>query len=612
MESPPLTFLVLFLLSLIGGAAPDLASDHAALLAFRDAVGPAVRWNTSSPPCSWPGVECFGGRVTELHLPSYTLAGEIPAGTLGNLTALRTLSLRINSLSGPLPADIAALAQLRSLYLQDNLLSGEIPPAIFSLPLLVRLNLARNRFSGGISPEFAKLTRLRTLYLENNRLTGEIPGLNFISLDFFNVSFNQLNGSVPASLRSMPASAFLGMPLCGGPLGPCPDEISPAPGLPLSSRKKLSDSAVAGIAIGSALGLLILLVLFLLCRRKFDGPKKSPVEAEIALSDKESSKVSGKTKPPPSAAPGGGKNLVFMARVSKVYDLEDLLKASAEVLGKGTFGTTYKAVLEMGAVVAVKRLKDVNLPDKEFIEKISAIGAMAHPNIVPLQAYYCNKDEKLLVFEFMSMGSLSSLLHGSTGSGHTALDWESRSSIALAAARGIAYIHSTNPKASHGNISSSNVLLSRSYEARISDHGLAHLSGAAVISLRSAGYRAPEVTDARNVSQKADVFSFGVLLLELLTGKAPAHTVGNDEGVDLPRWVRSVVREEWTAEVFDVELLGNQSVEQEMVQLLQLALDCAASHPERRPTMAEVVVRIEEISTSTSVSPEAAPNSRVV
>ena len=187
---------------------------------------------------------------------------------------------------------------------------------------------------------------------------------------------------------------------------------------------------------------------------------------------------------------------------------------------------------------------------------------------------------------------------GNRGAGRTPLNWEARSGIALGAARGIAYIHSRGPASSHGNIKASNILLTKSYEARVSDFGLAHLAGPTATPNRVAGYRAPEVTDARKVSQKADVYSFGVFLLELLTGKAPTHALLNEEGVDLPRWVQSVVREEWTAEVFDLELLRYQNVEEEMVQLLQLALDCAAQYPDKRPSMLDVTSRIEEICSS--------------
>ena len=170
-----------------------------------------------------------------------------------------------------------------------------------------------------------------------------------------------------------------------------------------------------------------------------------------------------------------------------------------------------------------------------------------------------------------------------------------RRGIASGVARGIKYLHSQGPNVSHGNIKSSNILLADPYDARVSDFGLAQLVGPASSPNRVAGYRAPEVIDTRKVSQKADVYSFGVLLLELLTGKAPSHGVLNEEGVDLPRWVQSVVQEEWKLEVFDVELLRYEGIEEEMVQMLELALDCATQHPDRRPSMFEVSSRIEEI-----------------
>lgn len=187
------------------------------------------------------------------------------------------------------------------------------------------------------------------------------------------------------------------------------------------------------------------------------------------------------------------------------------------------------------------------------------------------------------------------IIIGNKGGGRTPLSWEIRSAIALGVARGVEYLHSHGDNASHGNIKSSNVLLTKSLEACVSDFGLAPLVGLPSTPNRVAGYRAPEVTDPRRVSQKADVYSFGVLVLELLTGKAPTHALLNEEGVDLPRWVQSTVKEEWTSEVFDLELLRYQNVEEEMVQLLQLAIDCAAQYPDKRPTMSEVVGRIEDL-----------------
>ncbi|KAF0890428.1 hypothetical protein E2562_002805 [Oryza meyeriana var. granulata] len=604
-------------------------------MAFLAPFGSAsVSWNSSQPTCSWTGVVCSGGRVTEVHLPGDGLRGNVPSGALGNLDKLAVLSLRYNALSGPLPSDLAKCADLRVINVQSNHFSGELPTEILTLPALTQLNLADNRFSGRIPPSIAKNGKLQLLYLDGNLLTGELPKVNMPLLTSFNVSFNNLTGEIPDSLSAMPATSFLGMPLCGKPLPTCrtPISIPPSQAPALSPEgavqaggrgrggRRLAGGAIAGIVIGCAFGfLLVAAVLVLACGALQRKPRHHPshdVAAELALHSKEAMSPSvytprvsdARPPPPPPVAPtvqpavaaniAGKKKLFFFGRVPRPYDLEDLLRASAEVLGKGTYGTTYKAALESGLVVAVKRLKETSLPEREFRDKVAAIGGLDHPNVVPLQAYYFSKDEKLMVYEFVAMGSLSSMLHGNRGSGRSPLSWESRRRIALASARGLEYIHATGSKVVHGNIKSSNILLGRSVDARVADHGLAHLVGpAGAQSNRVAGYRAPEVVaDPWRLSQKADVYSFGVLLLELLTGKAPTHAVlQDDEGVDLPRWARSVVREEWTSEVFDTELLRHPGAEEEMVEMLRLAMDCTATAPDQRPAMPEIVVRIEHL-----------------
>jgi len=201
---------------------------------------------------------------------------------------------------------------------------------------------------------------------------------------------------------------------------------------------------------------------------------------------------------------------------------------------------------------------------------------------------------------------------GNKASGRNPLDWETRVKIALGTARGMANLHDEGGgRFVHGNIKSSNILISQELSACVTEFGLAQLMAPPHVHPRLVGYRSPEVLETKKPTQKSDVYSFGVLLLEMLTGKAPLRSPGREDSIEhLPRWVQSVVREEWTSEVFDVDLLRHPNVEDEMVQMLQVAMACVAVAPEERPRMEEVVGRIEEIRNSyseTKTSPEDNP-----
>ncbi|ESQ49822.1 hypothetical protein EUTSA_v10020304mg [Eutrema salsugineum] len=519
-------FFIFFLY--LAAVTSDLESDRQALVVLRNSVrGRPLLWNMSASPCTWHGVHCDAGRVTELRLPGSGLFGSLPVGGIGNLTELQTLSLRFNSLSGPIPSDFSNLVLLRYLYLQGNSFSGEIPSFLFTLPNIIRINLGENNLSGPIPDNVNSATRLATLYLERNQLTGPIPEIT-ITLQQFNVSSNQLNGSIPDSLSGFPQAAFQGNSLCGKPLNPC-DATAESPNSPpgpspgKKDSDKLSAGAIAGIVIACVVVLLVLLfILFCLCRKrkKEENVPSRNIEAPVVAPTSAAAiprETAGNVPPAKAESGAVNKDLTFFVKSFGEFDLDGLLKASAEVLGKGTVGSSYKASFDHGLVVAVKRLRDVVVPEKDFRERLQVLGSMSHANLVTLIAYYFSRDEKLLVFEYMSRGSLSALLHGNKGSGRTQLNWETRAGIALGAARAISYLHSRDSTTSHGNIKSSNILLSDSYEAKVSDYGLAPIISSTSAPNRIDGYRAPEVTDARKISQKADVYSFGVLILELLT-----------------------------------------------------------------------------------------------
>ncbi|KAG0473743.1 hypothetical protein HPP92_015089 [Vanilla planifolia] len=295
------------------------------------------------------------------------------------------------------------------------------------------------------------------------------------------------------------------------------------------------------------------------------------------------------------------KKLVFLEGCSYKFGLEDLLSASAEALGMGPSGATFKVALEDGTTVVVKRLKPVGIGKKEFKQKMEIIGKLGkHPNIAPLLAYYYSEDEKLMVYDYVSTGILSNILHGDEATERARLDWTSRLRIALAVAHGLAHIHrGKGGKLVHGNIKSSNILLSREHDACITDVGLAAIMRAPASPCVAEGHRAPETIQSRKFTQKSDIYSFGVLLLEMLTGIAPRQSPAYGGVVDLPRWVQSVLREEWTAEVFDVELIRYRNVE-ELIRMLQIAMDCVAGVPDQRPNIEQVIQMIQEVRPSGS------------
>ncbi|KAK8502269.1 hypothetical protein V6N13_103616 [Hibiscus sabdariffa] len=619
------------------------SNDTDALTLFRrqaDTHGTLVSNWTGLDACSsaWRGVVCSStGRVTALSLPSLSLRGPITALSL--LDQLRILDLQNNRLNGTV-SPLTNCSNLKLLYLSNNDLSGVIPPQISLLKRLLRLDLSNNNIRGNIPREISGLKRLITLRLQNNALTGQVPDFSssLRNLKELNLTNNEFYGRLPGNLlKKFSENSFIGNEgLCGtNPLPVCsftgsqpvdsstltvPSNPSSMPRTPIieqdksKSRKGLSPGAIVAIVVATCVVFLVVVsfAVAYFCGRNSgeivwkagsDGGKR---RSGSSYGSEKKVYANGGPEPDSDGTNGTDRSkLVFFER-RKQFELEDLLRASAEMLGKGSLGTVYKAVLDDGCTVAVKRLKDANpCPRKEFEQYMDVVGKVKHPNVVKLRAYYYAKEEKLLVYDYLPNGSLHSLLHGNRGPGRIPLDWTTRISLVLGAARGLAKIHEeySAPKIPHGNVKSSNVLLDKNGVALISDFGLSLLLNPVHAIARLGGYRAPEQAEVKRLSQMADVYSFGVLLLEVLTGRAPSQypsptrpRVEDEEpAVDLPKWVRSVVKEEWTAEVFDQELLRYKNIEEELVSMLHVGLACVVPQPEKRPSMAEVAKMIEDI-----------------
>lgn len=589
-------------------------------------------------------------RLLLLNVSDNRLTGGVPPGWARN-PSVQSLSAYRNQLEGAVPRDWAA-GGLQVLELGGNRLDGEVPAAGLAAgaPGLVALDLADNALTGGVPEELGDLRALQRLNLSGNRLTGRIPDSlarldNLTSLD---VSRNALSGRVPPALAAFAGTAFADNPgLCAA------GDNNSTTGLPLCAaggggggRRKLSAVAWVGISLGIAIvAAAVAIALVVVWRRRSAGGKSGKRRR-----DYRNQQQAGGASPSPggSGSEGGlggadsgssttgGKLVHFPPPLG--FTVEDLLRATAEVLGKSSYGTVYKATLEDGTSVAVKRLRDGTIAaagggttaHQQLTAQVAALGALRHPNLLPLRAFYRGpKSETLLVYDYVPLGSLAAYLHGLRAA-HAPLRWPARLGVATGTARALAFLHLPPHRTVHGNLTASNILLDRRTTPLVSDYGLARLmtpaAHSAVIATAGAlGYRAPELArtgkdQAPVATFKSDVYSFGIVLLELLTGRAPSDPTSaavangagdHDAAGSLPDWVASVVREEWTHEVFDTDLLVKESppeTQDQMLAALQLALTCVAPHPDARPDMDEVLLHLEELSpASPLLEPDTAP-----
>ncbi|CAH8272058.1 unnamed protein product [Arabidopsis lyrata] len=593
--------------SLFSRVTGDLAGDRQALLDFRNnIVHPrSLAWNASSPVCTtWPGVTCDrdGTRVTALHLPGASLLGVIPPRTISRLSELQILSLRSNGLRGPFPIDFLQLKKLKAISLSNNRFSGPLPSDYATWTNLTVLDLSGNRFNGSIPAGFANLTGLVSLNLAKNSFSGEIPDLNLPGLHRLNFSNNNLTGSIPNSLKRFGNSAFSGNNLVY--------ENAPPPVIPKEKEKEkkgiyISEPAILGIAISVCFVIFfVIAVLIIVCYVKRQKKRETETEpkpeklkpAQKMPSEKEVSKLGKEQNIEDMEDKSEINKVMFFEGSNLAFNLEDLLIASAEFLGKGTFGMTYKAVLEDSKVIAVKRLKDIVVSRKDFKHQMEIVGNIKHENVAPLRAYVCSKEEKLMVYDYYSDGSLSLRLHGkNTDEGHVPLNWETRLRFMIGVAKGLGHLHIQ--KLAHGNIKSSNVFMNSEGYGCISEAGLPLLTNPVVRADSSARsilrYRASEVTDTRRSTPESDIYSFGILMLETLTGRSSMDD--RKEGIDLVVWVNDVIAKQWTGEVFDMELVKTPNIESKLLQMLQLGTSCAARVPAKRPEMVKVIETLEEI-----------------
>ncbi|CAL1360981.1 unnamed protein product [Linum trigynum] len=577
-------FLASLLLSFSSPLADSAQSDindfypeeRDALLQIRDSLPSTADLHAlwTGPPCRrsssrWRGVACEDGHVVHLVLQGINLTGNLPTQFLQNITFMTKVSFVNNSLRGPLP-NLTGLVRLE------------------------QVSLSFNWFTGSIPPEYAALPNLKILELEGNSLQGRIPGFNQSGLIRFNASHNLLGGRIPRTmaLERFPRGSFdhNSQDLCGPQLDPCPVLPPPTPTpTPTPWRKreigvKLWVSAV--IALGGVTMSLSGSYIDWSVKMKgysHSGSRTNPAERTMELD-------------------------LFVKDIPSL-GLEELLRASAEILGKGKNSITYKAILESGAVVVVKRLQNLNLDvsssQKDFFQQMQLLGNLKHHNLAQIVSFYYSPDQKLIIYDYVHGYNLFKLLHDNRGIGRITLDWTARVSIIKDVAHGLAFLHAALPShgAPHGNLKSSNVLVRReglNYCCKLTDYGLLPLLQSRKFPESLAVWRSPEYCQGKPLTHKADVYCLGILLLEVITGKIPDDRplTGDDEASsmdDQSEWVRSTVNSDWLTEILDIEIMQSREGHSEMFRFIDLALECTSGLAEKRPKMSQVLRRIEEI-----------------
>ncbi|CAH9118756.1 unnamed protein product [Cuscuta europaea] len=598
-------------------------------------------WDPATSPCSgnaenWRGVLCFNGDVWGLQLENFNLSGDIDVDSLTPLRFLRTLSFMNNAFEGLMP-DWRKLGALKSLFLSNNRFSGEIPNNAFSsMTSLKKVYLSNNNFVGNIPISLATTPRLLELKLENNGFTGTIPEFP-PGLKLLNVSNNKLEGRIPRSISVMDPSTFAGNKnLCGKPLetvckteSPPPPSPTPQSARPNSDEETTVPSSSSSSSISRllmliaicllALAVIILLIINVLRNRRNEeatlggrghtiGPSFSPYNTNsedltgvtsspgVVLSTNPSSYTAAKVG---GGATSGVGKLTFVKGDRAQFDLQDLLRASAEVLGSGNLGSSYKALMMDGQAVVVKRFKHMNHVGREdFHEHMRRLGRLDHTNLLPLVAYYYRKEEKLLVVDHVPNGSLATHLYGND----SRLDWPTRLKIVKGVVRGLTYLHVELPSlvTPHGHLKSSNVLLDNSFNPILMDYTLVPVLNSDQLQNIIIVYKSPEYARQGRTTKKTDVWTLGILILEIMSGRFPTSYLMQCPGYgsELASWIDSIsvgLDNEQSNLIFDKEMGDTRGNYGEMRKLIEIGLACCQEDLDKRWDLKKVSEEVEKL-----------------
>ncbi|KAK7306513.1 hypothetical protein VNO77_44460 [Canavalia gladiata] len=544
---------------------------------------------------------CEMRTLSELYLPNNKLSGALPQ-CLGNMTSLRKLYMGSNKLNSEIPPSFWSLVDILEVNLSSNAISGNLPPEIGHLRAIVLLDLSRNEISSNIPPTISFLKTLQNLSLAHNKLEGAIPESlgQMVSLNFLDLSQNLLSGVIPKSLESLANLQYInfsynrlqgeiptGGPftnftaqsfmhndaLCGDPrlkVPPCGKQVR------RRSKKKL-------LLIKFMVPIIVSIILVVACIIVLQRKRKNtenPVERDLST-------------------------LGVPRRIS-YYELVQASGGFGEsnLLGKGSFGSVYQGILSGGMMVAIKVFDlDKESISGSFETECNALRNLRHRNLVKIISSCSNVDFKSLVMELMSNGSVDKWLY----SDNYCLDVLQRLNIMIDVACALEYLHhGSSMPVVHCDLKPSNVLLDENMVAHVSDFGIAKLldegqSKTLTQTLATLGYVAPEYGSKGIVSIKGDVYSYGIMLMEIFTRKKPTDDMFV-AGLSLKSWIGTSMPN-LVMEVVDSNLVQRHGEQvknalDHISAIFRVAMSCCTDSPEARINMTDVMAALTKIKTS--------------
>ncbi|WMV20807.1 hypothetical protein MTR67_014192 [Solanum verrucosum] len=538
--------------------------------------------------------------LVKLSISSNRLTGQIPF-QLSHSEKLEELDLSNNNLSGRIPKEIASSSVLTNLLLQDNKLSDALPDTFSSSQMLVKLQLGNNLLEGPIPCSLSKLMQPGfSLNLSMNKFTGEIPRClgNLDKLEVLDISSNNLSGAIPSEMEKMSSLSFLNISfnsLSGKVPNTWEKLLSSRPGSALGNpglclidtegsnckhakKSQVKWKTLAGVISGCVLSMAIIVAAMYLLVTRIWHPsllnKHRLVKCQSGIED----------------LPDG-------------ITFEDIVHSTEGwsenyVIGRGTHGTVYK--MESAKSNKLWAVKKVDLAQRAFNDEMRSLNSVRHRNLVRLGGYCMRHGYGFILTEFIPGGTLHDVLHQRKPP--VVLDWKSRHCIALGIAQGLSYLHHDSvPQIIHRDLKSDNVMLDSEMVPKIGDFGIAKMVSDEENSTNSnivgtLGYIAPENAYSVQLTEKSDVYSYGVLLLELFCRKMPVDP-SFEEGLDIVFWVRkNLQRSNNFLSFLDEEIrLWNVEEQWKALKIVDLALQCAQLEASTRPAMRDVVRSLVEL-----------------